>query len=835
MPSHLRTYVQWRDHSVFAGEDIECVITFKNVARTPQQRDRDAAQPRPRSRLDPLQPILERQRNTTLSTTFTKTTLARLPSVASASTAPQRPGHRATLSLGVEPSTPPTDHAFIQRRPKAHGRSLSILSIGTGNGSPAGSRNSPASPGRPGCHARSASLQMTPRGSAYGSPRMVGFSNPNSPALRQDANGAAFGGLRSQQPRSTPNTAPTTPALPQGERSRSGTMTAEYRFPREEPGRSGPEYTPPTAQTAPVRSRKPSQVLTPEMPERPSGLGIASINSMSRVLSDPSANGTSRTSSDIYTMSNVSEETINSEFPSQPSNNNLMSRPPLSRQSSQRKNPRKADQPEHLMMGYVQTKGSFSVDGSLVNQGPFEEVKRRGVVSSQAGGGVVGVERSKRQSGLLGAFGWSNIGESLTGLLGMDEMSSMREMKNAASMKNVPLLSTPQSILFVDLRLAPGESRSYTYRFKIPKGLPPTHKGRAIKVAYHLRIAVQRSGSAESRNITDVEIPFRILGSVNRDGEILGHDLMSPYILLQDTARTASLSKSQDAAQYFPAIERRKNSETSDGTMDDFLQYTQQLMEERPAGAPLISPTAITHNRRFSTDLPQARTMKERIDLAILRSNQTLGPHNDVSAPSTNRFTIARSGQHVGVLTIVRPAFRLGETVHVKIDFHPPESTPLDQHTYLVTISLESLEKIDSSLALRGPASVLRATRKAHAAVTRTVFFARQVGVGLEIPTAATPSFDTSGVQLQWRIRVEFTTSVLQDPSEDMFLAADGLLEPFSTDDRGQILVARERLAADSWEVNVPIRVFGQADGLSAAAHGAEGVSVGGYSEVFEI
>jgi RAB6A-GEF complex partner protein 2 len=171
------------------------------------------------------------------------------------------------------------------------------------------------------------------------------------------------------------------------------------------------------------------------------------------------------------------------------------------------------------MMGYAQVMGSFTLDGSLVNQAPFEEVKRKGVVGGAGGGGVVGVERTKRENGLFGALGWSNIGESLSlgSLLGGGELSSIKEMRGIASSKTIPLISTPHSILFVDLRLLPGESRSYKYSFTLPRGLPPTHKGRAMKVSYHLTIGVQRPGNnnAKEQQVKSVDIPFRVFGSVN--------------------------------------------------------------------------------------------------------------------------------------------------------------------------------------------------------------------------------------------------------------------------------------------------------------------------------
>jgi RAB6A-GEF complex partner protein 2 len=174
------------------------------------------------------------------------------------------------------------------------------------------------------------------------------------------------------------------------------------------------------------------------------------------------------------------------------------------------------------MMGYAQILGSFTLDGSLVNQAPFEEVKRKGIVGGQGGGGVVGVERSKRESGLFGALGWGNIGESISGILGGGELSSIKEMKSIASSKAIPLLSTPQSILFVDLKLAPGESRSYSYTFKLPRGLPPTYKGRAIKVSYHLTIGTHRPNAAkDQQQVKSVDVPFRVLGSVNSELRIV--------------------------------------------------------------------------------------------------------------------------------------------------------------------------------------------------------------------------------------------------------------------------------------------------------------------------
>lgn len=167
------------------------------------------------------------------------------------------------------------------------------------------------------------------------------------------------------------------------------------------------------------------------------------------------------------------------------------------------------------MMGYVQIMGSFTLDGSLVNQAPFEEIKRKGVVSGQGGGGVVGVD-TKIHSGLFGALGWSSIGQSIGGLLGTGELSSIKEMRGTANSRAIPLLSTPQSLLFVDLHLAPGESKAYRYSFTLPRGLPPSHRGKAIRISYYLIIGTQRAATSQvQQQVRQVEIPFRVFGGVN--------------------------------------------------------------------------------------------------------------------------------------------------------------------------------------------------------------------------------------------------------------------------------------------------------------------------------
>lgn len=619
----------------------------------------------------------------------------------------------------------------------------------------------------------------------------------------------------------------------------STSFNASFQFPApQQPVRKSPSPKPdrPKPPRSPGNMHSGQQrAISPRPSEGWSG-ALRNLNPITRVMSESSTTGTPRTSSEIYSISNHSDETLTSELPYQgQQNGRLLEKPSNPRHvSSVKHSPKRPSEPETLMMAYAQTMGYFILDGSLVNAAPFEEIKRKGV---QGGGGVVGIERAKRTSGMFGAFSWGNIGESLGGLLGADDMSSMAQMKANAGSRNIPLLATPQNLLFVDLRLAPGESKSYNYRFQLPRGLPPSYRGRAIKVFYHLALGVQRP---EGQTIKTVEIPFRILGSYNSRGETLGHDLMSPYILLQDAARSKSITHDPLTPMEFPKFEPKTTSNQAKSPrqgLEDFLRYTERLLEETQDGqgtlASPTSPISPSALRKESITEHSAVSIKDAVDFAILRANYvaSLSKQRQSEAQSANRFNIARGGHPVAVLTLLRPAYRLGEAVIGTIDFTAPSASsraPSQSPTYAVLAELESAERVDPSLALRSGNSINRVTRRVHASVRENALFARQVSFNLTVPSNATATFETTGVSLVWRLRVEFTTErQVQGLGLDPNGEGDGaeLLEEIGADERGKTFIARERLAADTFEIEVPLRVFGT-PGIEAVGAPSEGLEI---------
>lgn len=166
--SDIRVSVQWKNSTVFAGDETECRITFKNAApprnlrRSPSPSSRHGSS---RERWKETLPLRTAHGAPTSSTRIS-TSILGLPH-------PNTRSHRPALSLSTSVRSPVGPKLgipeAISRAPNSgknkHGRSVSIVSIG---GDTIDEASSPgpmlSAAGRPvRGHARAASLQVLPR------------------------------------------------------------------------------------------------------------------------------------------------------------------------------------------------------------------------------------------------------------------------------------------------------------------------------------------------------------------------------------------------------------------------------------------------------------------------------------------------------------------------------------------------------------------------------------------------------------------------------------------------------------------------------------------------
>jgi RAB6A-GEF complex partner protein 2 len=572
--------------------------------------------------------------------------------------------------------------------------------------------------------------------------------------------------------------------------------------------------SPLTSSTSPDASAVHSRESTPDF-KFPAGEGVSAAGSdvakdgrasqpplpisknTAQDVSGTSIADSNRSSAEFHSLSNHSQETLMSEQPS------IMSDVPQfpSARIRQRYHmgpvATKTPTTAKLLMGYAQVNASFTLDSSLVDPSPFEEVKRKGFLGGQAGGGVVSVRKPRAATGFLGGLGLNNIGESIGSLMSGTDLSSIKEMKAVASSRAIPLLSTPQSLLFVDLQLAPGEERSYSFAYVLPRGLPSSHRGKSIRIGYNLVVGVQGvPGARDVQTMRHIKVPLRVFSGVNSEGEIFGHDLMQPHVILRDSAKTAAVESETD----FPTTTTALSTGSVEAETIDFLRYVDSLLDKTKRRQS-SSGTLTT----LSQDRPDAdtQTAKGAISRAVLFSNQMTGSENS----SPNRFDIARGGLRVAVITLDRPMHRLGETITASINFSDSELPCLN-----VRATLETTEQVNPALAVRSAASISRVTRKIYAAHSENSLFAQRVIFCPSIPVTATPTLLTSGVNLDWSLRFEFGTaklpSTLEGETSDLSQIPE-LLEEINVDERGTVLAAVETIDCESFEVIIPITVFG--------------------------
>lgn len=174
MTSDIQVFVRWKEQTIFAGEDVECIITFKNVAETSSP---DAH--------GPQHPVHQRKASRSITVGSQSDSYFSLKSPQnfffnnhyhrrSLTLSPRNKtfdrSHRISSSLG---SPFGAAHSFPPQSPSTlgpgsnhkHKRSISILSIDSEGG---GHDKTPATPqfnrARPARgHGRSASLQILPR------------------------------------------------------------------------------------------------------------------------------------------------------------------------------------------------------------------------------------------------------------------------------------------------------------------------------------------------------------------------------------------------------------------------------------------------------------------------------------------------------------------------------------------------------------------------------------------------------------------------------------------------------------------------------------------------
>lgn len=108
-------------------------------------------------------------------------------------------------------------------------------------------------------------------------------------------------------------------------------------------------------------------------------------------------------------------------------------------------------------------------------------------------------------------------------------LTDIRE--RALHSRTLPTFSTPPSILDIDVTLAPGESRSYTFSIDLPADLPPSFHGKCVRFDYYISIGTNRlDGMGQQSRL--LHVPIRVYNHIApRAGAVSVFDLFNPIVL----------------------------------------------------------------------------------------------------------------------------------------------------------------------------------------------------------------------------------------------------------------------------------------------------------------
>ncbi|GEM10571.1 rgp1 family protein [Rhodotorula toruloides] len=449
-----------------------------------------------------------------------------------------------------------------------------------------------------------------------------------------------------------------------------------------------------------------------------------------------------------------------------------------------------------VLWAFAHLEGTFEVDESLIKRAEFLEVKR--LLAGGTGGVGVGggtLEDRRTGGGWREWLGWGRGGASQGGSAGPgagDRMAaedprgaaSLEERKDRAIKdRSVPTLSCPPSILAVDLVLQPGQSKSFAFSIRIPADLPPSFRGKAIKFNYHLVVGSNRIslGPISLKHAVDdvrpvakaqgkpsvsrvMRVPIRVYNHVGVTGARPFYDLTNPVIFQRDEAITADLQSKKETAVATTKLQR------PDTGKDDFESYAVSLLSSVASDSPefvqnpSLSPTLeATRSPTLMEAPPSLRPEMsshrggggKAIEAFGLDADEAEGCKAAVEIVSRNSqkvsYDINKDGYQVASLTLVKSAYRLGETVNGSILLNGGEGRVLR-----VSARLETHELVETSISTLPAPRMRQITRRLHAEHHEMTLDAARLGFALAIPSGATPDFGTSGVKLQWSVRLSF-------------------------------------------------------------------------------
>ncbi|KAI5992450.1 Rgp1-domain-containing protein [Pisolithus albus] len=367
----------------------------------------------------------------------------------------------------------------------------------------------------------------------------------------------------------------------------------------------------------------------------------------------------------------------------------------------------------------------------------------------------------------------ASSGHSTNGLNDVEEENVDIEMP-------LPTFEVQPAMLAVDLSLAPGESRTYTYSLMLPANLPPTFRGRSLKFSYELIVGTCRASASAMRSSSSLgptgansvsrvmKVPIRVYNHVAVSATPASYDLLWPVTRQRATAEFAPKvvdgplknASGSNKGSAPPPSSCTHCSKASSRSLDETREYGRRLLGTLVPGS--ISSGA-TANSVDAGDL-EREIESENGSLTGCREAVEIITRN----PRKVSYDVNKDGVKVAVLTFPKSAYRLGETVLGVVELNEVRGRA---RVLSLSALLEAQERLPGPISTAGNVRHMRRVHAEHhssfvAATLRTTF-------SLDIPSDASPAFqvqigeEQQGLGgLSWRVKLCLLVGVASESSE---------------------------------------------------------------------
>ncbi|KAI9460135.1 Rgp1-domain-containing protein [Lactarius psammicola] len=429
------------------------------------------------------------------------------------------------------------------------------------------------------------------------------------------------------------------------------------------------------------------------------------------------------------------------------------------------------DNTELVLYAYVHLTGSFSLlpPSSLAKPSALAALQRHKRGPRGGGSMDIGVAspppprgHERRSASIAGSLWGLLSSPASAGGVGLG-MGAIQEGDDWDPDQPMSVFEVPPAMLAVDLSLEPGEARSYVYTVTLPPNLPPTYRGRSLRFSYQLSVGACRAtaGSPSSQSRV-MKVPIRIYNHVSVSQPPRWYDLFTGSIEYGEKL----VEKIEEKPRDPPKTSRASSPSASRGSVSDLRTYASLLLEPNSAALSAFPAARATMDDQELTGPDGGLTgCREAVEVLTRVSKKV-------------SYDVNKDGVKVAVLTFVKSAWRLGETVLGVVELNDRGGRA---RILKLSAMLEAHESLPSEIAAPPDARHASYMRRVHAEhhasfipqTQRTTF-------ALDIPSDAAPAFRLSlgGAPseggLAWKVRLCLLVAITAPGAQVRGMVRDG-------------------------------------------------------------